>query len=156
MGASAPIPLNSSMNSYIQHLKFPRLPDEILSQVNFNLAEYDKKVDYEDKFNYVWTDSFNSIINEWCKENICETMYWGFQIISGDLIPHRDQGTLTKINYLLDAGGNSVVTGFYDDEQKLVYSEIIPEHTWHILKADVLHSVIGVERARFAITGRVF
>ena len=146
------------MSNYIQHLKFPKLPDEIVANINFNLTEYDKKVDYSEEFNYVWTDSFNAHVNAWCKEHICESMHWGFQIITGDLIPHRDQGTLTKINYVLTAGGSSVYTNFYDDNNNLIDSVIIPEHSWHIFKADSIHGVTGVEsgKSRFAITGRVF
>lgn len=146
------------MSAYIQYLKFPRLPDEILSKINFNISEYEKKVDYSKECNYVWTDSFNQDINQWSKDNICETMHWGFQIITGDLAPHRDRGTLTKINYILSAGGDAVTTSFYNDSYELEYSEVIPEHAWHILKADSVHGVSGVEtgKTRFAITGRVF
>lgn len=128
-----------------------------MEKINFNFSEYEKKVDRTD-INYVWTDSFNDEVNQWCKEHICNDMHWGFQIISGDLPLHRDYNTLTKINYLLFTGGNSAATNFYSDDEKLVESIIIPEYRWHILKADAIHSVTGVDpgKIRFSITGRVF
>jgi hypothetical protein len=142
---------------YYRYINLPKIPDDILKLVNFNFDEYEEKAAYNGI--YVWSDSFNRDINQWCRENICDTMYWGFQIIKGDLALHKDIGTKTKFIYLLQSGGDQVTTEFYeDDKTTLVESVVFETHRWHILKADSFHRVINVEpgKTRFSITGRIF
>ena len=72
---------------------------------------------------------------------------------------HMDKGTKTKFIYLLETGGDNVVTNFYDDDQKTIVDSVVLEpHRWCILKVDAYHSVAGVEngKTRFAITGKIF
>ena len=103
--------------------------------------------------------TFNKEVNAWCQENICADMYFAFQIMNGNLGIHKDFGTKTKLIYLLELGGENVITNFYEDDKITVtHSYVIESHRWHILKADSYHSVINVEpgKYRFSITGRVF
>ena len=141
---------------YVRYLNFPQLPDYILQKINFNFDQYESKSPGR---NYVWTDSFNQEIDEWCKQNICEDMYWAFQIITGELPMHQDKGTKVKMIYLLDTGGPDVYTEFYSDDQTTLLQSVKLElHRWHIMKVDVFHRVTGVEsgKTRFSITGRIF
>lgn len=144
---------------YTRYLNLPRIPDSVLSKINYNFNEYNKKAG-EGGSIYSWTDDFNQDVNAWCQSNICDTMYWAFQIIRGDLEMHKDTGgTLTKLIYLLETGGSNVATEFYaDDKTTLLESVVLEPHRWHILKADTYHGVSGVEpgKIRFSITGRVF
>lgn len=140
----------------IRYLNFPKLPDSLLEQINFNFDEYEKKVQGN---NHVWTDSFNSEVNAWCQKNICSDMYFAFQIINGNLRIHKDTGTKTKLNYLLELGGDNVITNFYEDDKvTITHSYVIESHRWHILKADSYHGVTNVEpgKYRVSISGRVF
>lgn len=140
----------------IRYLNLPKLPDSLLKQINFNIDEYEKKFQVND---YIWTDSFNKEVNAWCQENICADMYFAFQIMNGNLGIHKDFGTKTKLIYLLELGGDNVITNFYEDDKVTVtHSYVIESHRWHILKADSYHSVTNVEpgKCRFSITGRVF
>jgi hypothetical protein len=141
---------------YYRYVNLPQIPQSVIDQVNFNFDEYGEE---KDKGIYTWSDSFNASVNEWCQKNICAEMYWGFQIIRGDLGLHKDNVTLTKFCYLLDTGGNNVVTEFFEDDRTtLVDSVVLKPHQWHILKVDSFHSVRGVDpgRTRFSITGRIF
>lgn len=140
----------------IQYVNLPQIPQDIINQLPRDINQYKKKVDYDV---YVWTDSFNQTINEWCKKNICENMYWGFQIIQGDLPIHKDVGTKIKFVYVLETGGDHVVTNFYQEDQTTITnSYIIQPHRWHILEADRYHDVQGVEsgKYRMSVTGRIF
>ena len=144
---------------YYRYIDLPKLPDEILSQINFNFEQYDKKDSGKNGSIYTWSDSFNHTINDWCQKNICSSIYWGFQIIRGDLPLHKDNGTLTKFVYLIDSGGAEVVTDWYDETQtEIVDSVILETHRWHILKVDSFHAVKNIVpgRVRFSITGRIF
>ena len=140
----------------IRYLNLPKIPEDLIARVNFNFEQYSDNVAYDNKA-YIWSDSFNTEINQWCKENICQDMYWGFQIINSDLAVHKDRGTEIKLIYLLRTGGDDVVTYFLDEDQKTVTKQyIIEPNRWHILKANAYHGVKNVTEVRFSITGRVF
>lgn len=145
-------------SSYFRYVNLPKIPNEILNQINFDFSSYDAKF-IGSNGNYQWSDSHNKIINDWCQQNICSEMYWAFQIISGDMPIHKDNGTKTKFVYLLQTGGDNVVTEFYDeDKTNVLQSVIIEPHRWHILKVDNFHGVRNVDsgKIRFSITGRIF
>jgi hypothetical protein len=141
----------------IRYLNLPVIPADIISRLNRNFNQYQLRIGQEEP-NYYWSDSFNTDINQWCQKNICETMYWGFQIMTGDIKIHQDNGTLTKLIYLIDAGGNNVYTNFYDNDKNITHSYVIEPNRWHILKADSYHSVSGIElgQTRFSLTARIF
>lgn len=141
---------------YVRYINLPKIPDSIVQNLNRNFEEYDTSVG---RYPYSWSDSFNSEINLWCQKNICDTMYFAFQIIRGDLFLHKDVGTRTKFIYLFDTGGDNVVTEFYDDDQTTLLDSIVIEPLrWHILKADTYHCVKNVkpDKIRFSLTGKIF
>lgn len=142
---------------YYRYVNLPKIPVDIVKGINWNIDSYESHSPNPDS--YKWSDSFNKDINEWCQKNICDEIYWAFQIIRTDLIIHRDIGTKTKFNYLIDTGGDKVTTNFYDEDQTtLVDSVVFEPERWHILKADSYHQVLGVVpgRIRLAVTGRIF
>lgn len=143
--------------SYVRYLNLPKIPGEIMAKINFNFEEYDRKSRYRN--GGFWSDSFNEEINKWCQENVCDSIYYAFQVFPKDLHIHKDTGTKTKLIYLLQEGGSNVVTTWYDEDQTTVLQSVrIPLHTWVLFKADAFHGVTGVEEGmiRSAITGRVF
>lgn len=142
----------------IRFLNLPKIPDYIVANLNRQFDQYTKKVQYLDGA-YVWSDDWSELINEWCKNNICSTMHWGFQIMSADIPMHKDTGTETKLIYLIEPGGANVVTNFYkDDKHTVTHSYVIPTNQWHVLRANAYHSVDGIEpgQTRFSLTGRIF
>jgi hypothetical protein len=146
---------------YYRYLNLPCIPDDIIAQINRDYAAYERKNSGQgiNKDVYVWSDSFNQVINDWCQKNICPEMYWGFQIIRGDMKPHLDNVTISKMNYVIDPGGSDVMTEWYDpDGITVIDSVVLESHRWHILKVDTLHGVKNLDpgAVRFGITGRIF
>lgn len=141
----------------IRYINLPTIPNSIVDSLPKDWQQYNQRVSYANS-NYVWTDSFNQEINAWCQQNISADMYFGFQIMSGNVPIHRDINTLTKLIYLIYPGGSSVATNFYNDQRERTHGYIIESGRWHILQADRFHSVDGVEpgQVRFSITGRIF
>lgn len=130
----------------------------MLAALTSDFDQYLAKSSYANG-SYVWSDSFNHDINAWCKTNICDTMYWGFQIITADIATHRDFGTEVKMTYIVHTGGDQVLTNFYDDTSStILHSYKIEPHRWHIFQASTPHSVTNIQpgQTRFSITGRVF
>jgi hypothetical protein len=142
---------------YIQYLNLPPIPQEILDTVPRDFALYQGQTHGKSN-TYLWSDSHNEHLNQWCQANICPDMYFGFQIITGNILAHKDVVTLTKISYLIESGGDNVNTEFFDDQHNLVASYKIESGRWHVLKADTYHSVSNIEpgQVRFSVTGRIF
>jgi hypothetical protein len=145
-------------DQYYRYLNLPKIPQSILDQLNWNISDYQHKAHTNFPNSYLWTDQFNQVVDSWCKENICDTMYYAFQIISNDLPMHKDSGTKIKLTYILKTGGENTITEWYNDAEELVESVALEPCRWHIFKADSYHAVKNIDpgQHRFSITGRVF
>jgi hypothetical protein len=142
----------------VRFLKLPSIPVDIIDRLPKNFDQFRLEGEYANGA-YSWSHDHNNEINDWCRQNICENMYWGFQIMRGDVPRHKNIGTETKLIYLIQASGDKVETNFWaDDKITLTHSYIIPVNSWHVLRAKAYHSVDGVEpgQIRFSLTGRIF
>ena len=142
-------------NNYISYLDLPKIPDSILNSLPRKLEDYVPKRNY---FTFHWSESHNIELDKWCKENISKDLYYAFMLTNGDLLLHKDVGTITKLNYIIDAGGDQVYTKFYNEDKKLVREYVIEPHRWHLLKSDSYHSVNGIAKnqLRFSVTAKIF
>jgi hypothetical protein len=143
--------------TYIRWLKLPPIPKEIIDDLPLDFSLYEQKTKYQEIF--FRSDSFIGEVDQWCRKNICDSVHWGFQIIKGDAPKHRDLRVSTKFHYVILPGGDNVYTRFYSEDGNDIAESIkIPEHCWHIFKADSPHSVDGIEpgKTRFSITGKIF
>jgi hypothetical protein len=141
----------------LQYLNLPQIPKSIIESLPANRSQYDKKFVYG-RGSYVWSDSFNQDMNDWCQQNISKDVFFGFQIMTSNVPIHRDKGPSVKLVYLIDPGGESVSTKFYNDEYKLTKEYVIETNRWHLLQVNQLHSVNGIEpeKSRFSIAGTIF
>lgn len=150
--------MNDFHVQYIRYLNLPLIPDSIVENIYKTINHVDPKVVLADG-NYIWSDSFNSEVDTWCKKNICDTLYFGFQMMDGHIKAHKDMGSYTKLVYLLEPGGTDVITNFWDDDKvTLLKSYKIEPRRWHLLKADTFHSIENIlpEQKRFSVASRVF
>jgi hypothetical protein len=141
---------------YIQYLNLPPIPEDIILEFPKSLDKYKYKDVYT---TYHWSDSYTEKLNVWAQKYICPDMYFAVQIIDGDLVVHKDVPTLTKLNCVIETGGDNVFTKFWSNNKTdLLASYKIEPFKWHILKADTFHSVDGIDagKIRLCITGKVF
>lgn len=144
---------------YYRYINLPPIPDSVVSTIEMDFGKYEKKDQGNHGDSYKWSDSFNTEINRWCQENICNEMWWAFQFIKDDLGIHKDIVTKYKFVYLLDTGGNNVITEWFDDDKTTVVDSVVLEpQRWHILKVDTWHSVRGIDpgATRYSVTSRLF
>jgi len=141
-------------SKYIRYINLPPIPQTIIDELPIDIINYET----QKNGNYHWTASHNEKLNSWCRENICNEMYFAFQLMVGDLPIHKDIDTQTKFVYILEPGGSQVYTKFWDDDENFLDEYIIESNRWHILKADTNHSVTGIEpgKIRWSITARIF
>ena len=111
----------------------------------------------------------------WCQKNVLPTLEnnfkLGVQIFSSTPeYPHTDGNRGSKaLNFLIDAGGDNVITQWLQEESYPVTRErgyvannggkfleleqvCLKPNTWHVLQTDVIHTVKNVTRPRIALS----
>jgi hypothetical protein len=147
---------------YIQYINLPAIPQDLISEIlrdtNQHLSHNNIVRHGQDAPVYIWSDLGNEAINNWCQKNISAEMYFAFAMMPTDVYIHKDKSLQIKLNYLIDPGGNQVLTNFYDDDHNLLASYCVEPGRWWIINANVFHSVTGLEsgRTRFSVTGKIF
>lgn len=148
------------INPQVRYLNFPQIPSILTEEVVDQLSDGKKASRIFQT--YSWTNINKTKIEDWCNENISENLIWGLQVITGDLRLHRDHPTKTKVSYILETGGDNVVTEFYKDfneePSNILHAIKIEAQRWHILNVDLPHKVVGIEpnKVRISLTGRIF
>lgn len=141
----------------------PQPPEHMMQElINHRLDEFENIAKlYTNSANYIWSDNLMSELNAWCQENVMPMVYYGCQIMSGDLKIHNDKGTMIKLYYLITTGGDDVVTNFYDAEDNLIESVILLPRVWYIFNTGQRHTVQKQTpwvkgKWRYTISGRIF
>jgi hypothetical protein len=74
------------------------------------------------------------------------------QKIRDDVYPHLDSNRTYVFNYLVETGGDKVLTHFHNTKKDIIESYQIEPNRWHRLNVSQIHSVSGVTSDRIAIT----
>lgn len=74
-----------------------------------------------------------------------------YQFIGAKLGIHTDFGRKTAINYIINTGGENVITKWFLGEDVL-HQEIIEAKKWHKIMVNVNHCVENITSDRYAIT----
>lgn len=143
---------------YINYLDLPTVPEYLLDAVSSIIAS-PRTAGVTDR-NFFQIREASEELRNWAEENI-KTVPFKFrahyQIIGQGIPIHRDQSYQNSvartlaINYLLDTGGDAVSTVIYDDDKRILESEIIQSHRWHSIKVDMLHCVLGLQPGIFRV-----
>jgi len=141
----------------IQYLNFPKVPTNIIDKLN---RDHDKFVPTEQSKIfpvYIRSMTKSELYASWCNENICQAR-WSTQLIKDSLVIHKDKnGVRFRLTYLIEPGGDNVLTKFYNDDKEEIESIRIEPFRWHLFDATVFHNVVNVEpgKLRFAITASI-
>jgi hypothetical protein len=155
------------------YLKFPVIPDEFLKNIYLrkNLAyskfyeEINKKEVYGSRIAHVdnnlkkwivtnifpylnptneYVDHIMIHVSEYIVYND-EHNGWKYHNVSGIVPIHKDWSRSFPVNYVIEAGGNNVITSWYNDDHSLIEEHKIKPNKWHILSGKVFHGVKGIE-----------
>lgn len=153
----------------VRELNFPKIPMGIIDNLSKDYQNYSTQWAVPEIYKLTNTDSKE--LDDWCKKNICETVDWKFQIITGNTDIHRDHRPYgkgvepefpeIKFVYQLSIGGDNVLTEIYNQEDNefiLVETYKFELHKWYLFNVRRWHRVIGLEpnSVRFAVVGHVF
>ena len=77
-----------------------------------------------------------------------------YQVIQENLKIHVDKDVEEKYNYIIEAGGNNVITLWHRSKfPKSIYAKLNAQpNTWYLLNVKFPHSVQNVEKPRISIT----
>lgn len=152
---------------YVDHL--PPIPEQLTkTPADYDPSQIGKK---DNAYNYTrWSASTD--LKNWLQQNICADLsIAGVQIITGNVALHRDKRRWA-LNYLLDTGGQNVITSWHripgvpdvdplnpetaaralSATTEILESLQVELHRWHLISTEVLHQVTGVEHTRIAVT----
>ena len=137
----------------VDPLDLPAVPDHLLIPVNqlatSGLTEVPlKKLDgtIQDSSVYKIFQAPDSLVN-WLKTIFDFEFEAEYIWMTGWSYKHRDLGRTVAYNYLLDAGGENIITEFYDNQFDNVatMSIVMPLHKWYRLNVSLPHMVLARE-----------
>jgi hypothetical protein len=130
---------------YIQYINLPTIPEDLLESV--------EDIIYKPRSNSIVKQDFFQVrpvsqqLQDWLEKNLSFNFVVQYQVIYSGIPIHKDEGNRKlAYNYLLALGGNKVNTVIFDDDKKLLQSEILPLKTWHSIKTDMYHGVFGLQK----------
>jgi hypothetical protein len=74
-----------------------------------------------------------------------------YQYIGQRLGIHTDYGRKTVTNYVINTGGENVVTKWFSGSD-VIFETIIEEKRWHKITVDIPHSVDNIQTDRYMLT----
>ena len=149
------------MEKFVQVLEMPKVPPELvrMALLCIRAPALQKRIAQEDgSFGFIslWDAQIPSL-RLWLEQNIAPVM-WHLSYFSRDMYAHKDPRTKTRMIYILEPGGENVVTRFYDeDKETLLSTELLATEEWSIMNANRYHDISGIEEGKFryALTARI-
>lgn len=141
--------------SLLEYLDLPSIPDEWLPSLEEikQLPPYSPPVLEEMNLYYLRQLTDNRVINllqPYFEFDITGHIF--YQYIGKNLGIHTDFGRKTAINYIIELGGNNVITKWYDENNQVIEQHIIEQKRWHKLIVDVKHNAENITSDRYAIS----
>ena len=178
---------------YYNKLDFPPIPEELLNfdfndtsiyTIKLNLEHFDYGVDHylngeyirPPKYVFHMIDINRSPLKPWLDANLPFPVTRMGHIAmthsdNGRMIVHTDRDRRVALNYIIDAGGDNVITNWYQEEGMPVFRErkvggqagpgkvdyekltlldstVFKERTWGMIHTDILHDVININSTR--------
>lgn len=133
----------------LQYLNLPKLPENMIKEVYKSLEGvniYPYPLDEYQSF------AATQPLQEYTKSLFDFSHNTLVQIIKDNLGLHKDFCRKQAYNYILEPGGDNVLTCWYNEEKNLIESHCIDAHRWHKLNVDVFHNVENITKSRIAIT----
>ena len=170
---------------FYKQIDLPQIPVELL---NFDQAtqEYIPRFDYgKDHYvdgkiitppSYFFSDVHNTLLNHWLLQHLPKVPKVNYsQLIptnSRQMLVHTDIKRIAALNYLIDTGGDDVVTRWYQEQEhpverqektvgnqtdtgyvdyqnlNLLDSTVFKKNCWYLVRTNVLHDATNISSTR--------
>ena len=92
-------------------------------------------------------------LKEYLQDLFPDCTKFRYQTLTQDIPIHTDRGREFAINYIIQTGGDTAETCWYEEfVQEPIDSIILPKEEWYKLAVNVHHTVRNITDWRFAIT----
>ena len=149
------------MNNLIDYIDLPEIPKELLPDVQWIIDK--PKID---RSKQGWNNNVfhpktidNQPLADWLSENVVKALtgdvvfkYFRYQVMYPGFPIHVDNyGRRAAINYLLQTGGDNVLTQIYNKDSEVIESKKIDINKWHYLISEQPHNAANIETVRVAV-----
>ena len=135
---------------FYEKLDLPKLPEDLLLTDPDEIRKLPNTFVGESK-NYTIHDVPDELLS-YLKNMFPDRTLFRYQTLTDGVPIHIDVGRNDTINYIINTGGDNVITSWYDENGTEQFSVCIPKQTWHWLKVDVPHGVHNIKAIRVAVT----
>ena len=138
----------------LEYLDLPTIPDEWLPSLD--------QIKQMPLRSSVWFEEHNrfflrklsekriiDLLQPYFDYDITENIF--YQYIGSELGIHTDIGRKTAINYIINTGGENVVTKWFSGEE-VIRQEIILDKRWHKIHVGINHCVENITSDRYGIS----
>ena len=143
---------------FINYLSLPAIPHEMLEDLDtIKNKPFSEETPFKRDSKFRLKD-VDSKLHEYLKTIFPFDILCRYQFVYDGIPIHADYkddvGRKYAINYLLDCGGNNVVTNIYNSDKQLIESKCIESKRWHVIHTDQLHDVknINPQSVRIALS----
>jgi hypothetical protein len=138
---------------YIEYIDLPSVPAHLLESVQ-DIINKPIRTD-SSSYAFFKTRYIEGELKSWLQSIFDWKIDPQYQLVYNGISIHRDGGNrVSAYNYLLDTGGDNVITSVFDNNHNILQSEKLELKRWHYINTGMLHSVHGIHpnHARVAIT----
>tara|TARA_A100001035_G_C27701525_1_gene462697 strand:- start:473 stop:973 length:501 start_codon:yes stop_codon:yes gene_type:complete len=75
-----------------------------------------------------------------------------YQVLRAGIPKHTDAKRYGIINYIINAGGDNVVTKWYDSDDNVIETRVVEEKKWYKMKTDIDHTIEGMTSDRLMLS----
>jgi hypothetical protein len=135
--------------NYIEYLDLPNIPEHLIDSIQDII---DKPM-LTSGFRYFKNKPVSNELKMWLQSVFDFEIHPSYQFIYDGLPIHIDRGNrISAYNYLLDTGGDNVITTVYNQERIPLQSEKIELKRWHRINTGMLHGVYGINPDKIRIS----
>lgn len=135
-------------------IKFLSLPTVVLPEVLYNPCDQYFKSQVPGYVSYkISNEHLNIQLTEIFKHILCDVEGFFIQEISKDFCNHRHRDPRHfAINYIIDTGGDNVITSIYNSDLSVLDAKCLPINRWHYFQANNLHDIQNITSKRVSLT----
>jgi len=145
------------MGLYTHYPDLPDLPQNLVNQITEeNVRTTINTFEARDGENYEipWYSLHqpSSAIIDYLSPHFANNMKIKIQLITRELLIHKDKGRAAAFNYIIKSGGENVSTVWFDDDKNEIERVVLPEKQWYFLDLSKFHNIYDITETRIAIT----
>lgn len=132
---------------YLTFENIPHPPEDVIKAI-YECAENQPNTFVIDYAPQLKIYDPTQVILEWTKQVFDFPHKVDVRVIRGDLDIHTDLDRSVAYNYHIETGGAKASTDFYDADDNLLESYIVPPRTWAKLNVTIPHAVNNIEEGQ--------